>query len=86
VRRLDNGTKCGEYGCRILTKLRHARLLVRIVKRQCGEPTDVSVNGALSLTERAVRSRTGGAPLCTAVSASTIVASTLSIPVSTSCV
>jgi hypothetical protein len=52
VRRLDNDTKCGEHGCRILTKLRHARLLIRTVKRQCGEPTDVSVNGALSLTER----------------------------------
>jgi hypothetical protein len=35
-----------------LAKLRHPRLLIRTVKRQCGEPTDVSLNGALSLTER----------------------------------
>jgi hypothetical protein len=35
-----------------LDELRHARLLIRIVKRQSDEPTDVSVNGALSLAER----------------------------------
>ena len=49
LRCLDHRTKCGEHTRRVLAKLRHPRLLTRIVSRQRRLPTDVGVDGARSV-------------------------------------
>ena len=52
LRCLGHRTKCGEHARRVLAKLRHPRLLTRIVSCQRRQPTDVGVDSARSLTER----------------------------------
>jgi len=49
--RLDRRTKRGLHARRVLAKLRHPRLLNRIVDRQRRQPTDVGVERARRVTE-----------------------------------